>query len=306
MPFFLYANPNLLKYNLEPLLQNQESGFYPNQYSMHDLGSNFPNATGHVEGNDEYMPVEESGNMVLMAYAYAKFSGDTSYLSTHYPLLHQYSNYLIDYSLLPGVQLSTDDFAGELVNQTNLGIKGIVGLAAMREVATLAGQTADAANFSATTSDFIQRWQTYAIDPSRKHTVLSYQYRASYGLLYNTYPDMLLNLSIIPQQVFDMQSDFYPTISQIFGIPLDSRHEYTKSDWQMWTAATCSPSTRALFVTSLAYWLNQTQTGLPFSDLYDTTDGGFPQNPLIKFTARPVAGGHFSLLALQKGQGLAS
>ena len=55
MPFFLYANPELLKYNLEPLFQNQEGSFYPNEYSMHDLGSNFPNATGHVEGNDEYM-----------------------------------------------------------------------------------------------------------------------------------------------------------------------------------------------------------------------------------------------------------
>lgn len=70
MPFFLYANPNLLRYNLEPLYQNQEGGFYPNDYSMHDLGSHYPNATGHVEGDDEYMPVEESANMILMSYAY--------------------------------------------------------------------------------------------------------------------------------------------------------------------------------------------------------------------------------------------
>jgi hypothetical protein len=57
MPFFLYANSQLLKFNLEFLFQNEEGGLYPNEYSMHDLGSNFPNATGHVEGNDEYMPV---------------------------------------------------------------------------------------------------------------------------------------------------------------------------------------------------------------------------------------------------------
>lgn len=44
MPFFLYANPELLRYSLEPLFQNQESNFYPNGYSMHDLGTNFPNA----------------------------------------------------------------------------------------------------------------------------------------------------------------------------------------------------------------------------------------------------------------------
>ena len=55
IPFFLYANPELLKYILEPLFQNQEGSFYPNAYSMHDLGTHFPNATGHVEGDDEYM-----------------------------------------------------------------------------------------------------------------------------------------------------------------------------------------------------------------------------------------------------------
>jgi hypothetical protein len=190
--------------------------------------------------------VEESGNIIIMAYAYAFFTGDTDYLSTHYLLLKQFSSYLERFSLLPGVQLSTDDFAGELVNQTNLVTKGIVGLAAMREVATLVGEVADAANFSATANDFIEQWKSFAIEPSGKHTLLSYQYRSSYGLLYNTYPDLLLNLSIIPSSVFTMQSDFHPTISQIFGIPLDSRHEYTKSDWEMWTAATCSPSTRSV------------------------------------------------------------
>jgi len=134
---------------------------------------------------------------------------------------------------------------------------------------------------------------------SKTHTVLSYQYRSSYGLLYNTYPDLLLDLSIIPSYVYSMQSKFYPTISQIFGVPLDSRHEYTKSDWELWTAATCEPSTGTLFVTSLAKWINETTTNFPFTDLYDTTDGGFPQNPSILFLNRPVVGGHFSLLALQ-------
>lgn len=42
MPFFLYANPNMLRYTLNPLYYNQENNFYPNGYSMHDLGSNFP------------------------------------------------------------------------------------------------------------------------------------------------------------------------------------------------------------------------------------------------------------------------
>jgi hypothetical protein len=300
MPFFLYANPNLLRFNLEPLYQNQEGGFYPNQYSMHDLGTHFPNATGHVEGNDEYMPVEESGNMILMTYAYFKFSGDSSFIKQHYTILQQFATYLINFSLAPGLQLSTDDFAGQLVNQTNLAIKGIVGLQAMANIATIAGDLTSSQNYSSTASGFYKQWEAFAIDPSGRHTLLSYQWRSSYGLLYNTFPNMLLSLNLIPQSLYDMQSNWYPTTSQIFGIPLDNRHSYTKSDWEMWTAATCSPQTRRLFVNAIGYWLNHTDTDRPFTDLYETIDtGSYPASPSpIYFNARPVAGGHYSLLSL--------
>lgn len=68
-PFFLYTNPRWLAYLLEPLLEHQLSGQYPNQYSMHDLGIHFPNETGHADGKDEYMPVEECGDMLIMGLA---------------------------------------------------------------------------------------------------------------------------------------------------------------------------------------------------------------------------------------------
>lgn len=68
-PFFLYTNPRWLAYLLEPLIEHMLSGQYPNTYSMHDLGTHFPNATGHPDGNDEYMPVEECGNILIMGLA---------------------------------------------------------------------------------------------------------------------------------------------------------------------------------------------------------------------------------------------
>jgi len=68
-PFFLYTNPRWLAYLLEPLLEHQLSGQYPNKYSMHDLGTHFPNQTGHADGRDEYMPVEECGDMLIMGLA---------------------------------------------------------------------------------------------------------------------------------------------------------------------------------------------------------------------------------------------
>ncbi|KAI4806163.1 DUF1793-domain-containing protein, partial [Aureobasidium sp. EXF-8846] len=299
LPFYLYANPEMLRFVLNPLFYHQENGFYPNGYSMHDLGTHFPNATGHVEGNDEYMPVEESANMVLMAYAYFKFTGDTNFLSQHYAKYRQWATYVIEYSLVPAAQLSTDDFAGTLANQTNLAIKGIVGLKAMSFISGALGDLSAAANYSVTAASYYAQWEQFAIDPSDTHTMLAYQSRGSFGLLYNTYPDKLLNLGIVHESLYDMQSDWYPTISQVFGVQLDSRHTYTKSDWEMWTAATCSPSTRRLFVNALAYWLNNTSTRLAFGDLFETVGtGAYPDG--VTFIARPVAGGHYSLLALLK------
>lgn len=113
-PVFLYTNPELLLLLLKPLYEIQESGNYPNAYAMHDIGTHYPNATGHPDGNDEPMPLEECGNMVIMALAYALKSGNTTYLSDHYTKLTQWTDYLVEDAIYPANQISTDDFAGPL------------------------------------------------------------------------------------------------------------------------------------------------------------------------------------------------
>jgi hypothetical protein len=113
-PIFLYSNPELLKLVLEPLYENQEAGKYPNTYAMHDMGSNYPNATGHPDGKDEAMPLEECGNMIIMTLAYAKEAKDTDYLNEHYDILKKWTSYLVEDALYPANQISTDDFAGSL------------------------------------------------------------------------------------------------------------------------------------------------------------------------------------------------
>ncbi|KAI1210106.1 DUF1793-domain-containing protein [Annulohypoxylon truncatum] len=298
-PFFLYANPTLLKYIMQPLLELQEGDFYPNTYSTHDIGAHFPLATGHVEGTDEYMPVENSGNFILMAYAYYKFTGDARWLTQHYDLLSRFAQYLLDYSLVPAAQLSTDDFAGELANQTNLAVKGIVGLQAMSAIARVVGSS-DASLFSERAASYYEQWEDLAIDPSGRHTLLAYQWRSSWGLLYNIYFDKLLNMGLVKPHVYEMQSRWYASVSQVFGVPLDNRHHYTKSDWEIWTAATCGAGTRRLLVDAVAYWLNETSTNLPFADLYETVGQGDYPLQIDHFSARPVVGGHFALLALAK------
>ncbi|KAK5273353.1 hypothetical protein LTR40_013868, partial [Exophiala xenobiotica] len=172
------------------------------------------------------------------------------------------------------------------------------------------GQTSNASNYSTIATEYFSNWTTLAIDPSGRHTMLGYQWRSSWGLLYNIFPARLFSLPVIPESIYAMQCAWYPTVSQIFGVPLDNRHALTKSDWELWTAATCGSSTRRLFVNALAYWLNQTSTAFPFTDLYLTTDeGGYPNSDTsmtpIEFIARPVQGGLFSLLAMYAAGGSA-
>ena len=113
-PILIYTNPELLKLLLDPLFINQETGQWPNTYSIHDLGAHYPNATGHSDGNDEQQPLEECGNMLIMTLAYAQREGDTNYLSQHYNILNQWTQYLVEEALIPADQISTDDFAGAL------------------------------------------------------------------------------------------------------------------------------------------------------------------------------------------------
>lgn len=48
------------------------------------------------------------------------------------------------------------------------------------------------------------------------------------GLLYNLFGDRELGLNLVPQSVYDMQSAFYPTVEEQYGVPLDTRHDFAK------------------------------------------------------------------------------
>ncbi|CAG8400235.1 unnamed protein product [Penicillium salamii] len=297
-PIFLYSNPALLRLVLDPLFENQEAGKYPNDYSMHDMGSSYPNATGHSDGSDEKMPLEECGDMLIMTLAYSQKSGDTDYLKLHYNLLKKWTSYLVADSLYPANQISTDDFAGSLANQTNLALKGMIGIQAMAVIANKTGHPDDAANFTSIAHDYITQWQELAIakDANPPHTTLSYGDTDSHGLLYNLFADAQLGLGLVPQSVYQMQSNFYPTVANKYGVPLDTRHAYTKSDWECFAAAIASVDTRNMFLKDLATWINETPTNRPLTDLYDTESGNYPQNT---FVARPVMGGSFAPLLVR-------
>jgi hypothetical protein len=220
-PLFIYFNPDLGRLLLEPLFINQEAGNWPAAYAIHDLGV-FPNATGHNDGNAENQPLEECGNMIIMALAVAqKISGGAEYLNQHYTILKQWNDYLVVDSLIPSDQISTDDFAGSLANQTNLALKGIIGIEAMAMIANLTGHTNDAKNFTNIAHDYITKWQQLGVakatNGSLAHTTLAYGMPDTHGLLYNLYADAWVKTNIVPRSVYKMQSSFYPTIAMQYG-----------------------------------------------------------------------------------------
>ncbi|RDL40678.1 uncharacterized protein BP5553_00657 [Venustampulla echinocandica] len=372
-PFFLYTNPRWLAYVLEPLIEHQLSGQYPNDYSMHDIGSSFPNATGHPDGKDEYMPVEECGNMLIMGLAlinslkydaepasiwsaagstqYNEFGKSvfplqvdvdgmddtfggpisskgekqaTKWIKKSYKLWKQWTGYLVREALIPSNQLSTDDFAGWLANQTNLALKGILGIRAMSEISELVGETEDAKFYRKTSEVYIKKWQDeFAISRDGTHAKLAYTWYGSWTTLYNLFADSILcfhlpsrnsldsadgqkplveakrsKTAFVDERIYKIQSDWYHNVRQRYGLPLDSRHLYAKSDWEFFAVAVASKSVREEVVESIALWVNETSTDLPLTDLYDTEGtGGFPG---ISFKARPVVGGHFAFLALER------
>jgi hypothetical protein len=108
-------------------------------------------------------------------------------------------------------------------------------------------------------------------------------------------------IGFVPKHIYQMQSDWYWNVRQKYGVPLDSRHLYTKTDWEFFAAAVAAPQVRAEILELVAKWVNETETDRPLTDLHDTEhNGGFP-GP--NFFARPVVGGHFAFLTLDKACG---
>jgi hypothetical protein len=302
-PAWIYADPGYLGLLIEPLLAYAETGGWPQKFAEHDLGSAYPVASGHNNGQEEDMPVEESGNMLIMAAAYLRQVPATTgraFATAHYQILKQWADYLVANLPDPGYQNQTDDFAGSIAHSVNLAIKGIIAVAAMGQIATLAGNAADAASYRAQAAQFMPYWLANAQDPSGRHLDLTYNGNdggnGTWGTTYNAYADRLLGTGLIPASILAEQAAWYQGVSNQFGVPLQVPHSYAKSDWEMLTAAWLSdyPIKQELIDREYAY-AHTTPSRVPFSDLYDTISGD-----QVGFQARPVQGGIFALLALLK------
>ncbi len=295
MPVFLQLDPGYLGLLLAPLLDYPEHGGWPKQFAEHDLGSHYPIASGHNDGNEEDMPVEESANMLIMSAAYLKRGGPKSFATQHYAILKQWADYLVDNALDPGYQNQTDDFTGFIAHSVNLALKGIIGIGAMSIVATAAGNTADASHYLGIAQNYSGQWLTKAQDGT--HLRLAYDQPATWSLKYNGYPDTLLGLNLVPRSAATEEANWYLKHRNQFGMPLDLRHSYTKADWEMWTAAWQhdNPAVRDALIDSVYLFANTSPSRAPLTDWYDTISGR-----QVGFQARPVVGGLFALLTVTR------
>lgn len=102
----------------------------------------------------------------------------------------------------------------------------------MAQIANRTNHPTVGANYSSIAHDYISQWQTlgFALDASPPHATLSYGNNASWGLLYNLFMDKELGLGLVPQRVYDIQDGWYPGVFEEYGVPLDTRHSYTKSE----------------------------------------------------------------------------
>ncbi|MCL4793844.1 MAG: DUF4965 domain-containing protein [Bryobacteraceae bacterium] len=298
-PFMLALSPRLMAAMLDPIYQYSSLPRWRFAFAPHDLGT-YPLANGQVYGGGEQteenqMPVEESGNMLILAAALAEFSSDTAQAVRYWPVLSKWAAYLKEKGMDPENQLCTDDFAGHLARNANLSIKAIVALGAYSKLAAKLGHTAAAAEYGLAARSFAQKWMAMAADGD--HTVLAFGQPGTWSQKYNLVWDRLLGLNLFPAHLSASEVAHYKSVQKTYGLPLDNRSDYTKLDWIIWSA-TLADNQRDFeaLVAPVHRFLNESPSRVPMTDWYWTHDA-----KQRGFQARSVVGGVFIKLLTEAG-----
>ena len=284
-PMLLLLSPTLAKASIVPVLNYGASPRWKFPNAPHDLGT-YPIARGTDDGGEQ-MPVEESGNILILCDAIAKTEGSGAWVTPWWPNLSQWAQYLERYGQDPEDQLCTDDFMGHLAHNSNLSIKAIVALAAYADLCRMRGETANAKKYMALAKGFAAHW--VQVSDTGNASLLAFDKPGTWGQKYNLAWDKLLGLNVFPPSVARKEVAYYKSVMQPYGLPLDSRTRSTKADWTIWCATMADSRADFEALTDPMYaYLNETAARRPFADWYTTDDVNS-----VMFNARPVVGGVF-------------
>lgn len=290
-PLYLIYNPDLVKGMLNPIFYYSESGRWTKPFAAHDVGT-YPIATGQTYGED--MPIEESGNVLILTAAIAEIEGNADYAAQHWETLTIWTEYLKEYGLDPENQLCTDDFAGHLAHNTNLSIKAIMGIASYGKLAGMLGKTEVAEEYMQIAKEMATQWETMADDGD--HYRLTFDRPGTWSQKYNIVWDKLLGFNIFEPKIIEKEIALYKTLQNEYGLPLDNRATYTKTDWIMWTATLSGNSDDFDALIDPVYkYANETKSRVPISDWHDTKTA-----ERMNFKARSVVGGYYMKLLEDK------
>lgn len=283
-PLFLYYNPELAKGLLNHIFYYSESNKWVKPFPAHDVGT-YPLANGQTYGGD--MPVEEAGNMMVLTAAIAHIEGNAQYAEKHWDVLTTWTDYLAENGLDPDNQLCTDDFAGHFAHNVNLSIKAIMGVASYGYLADKLGKKDVADKYTSKAKEMAKEWEKMADDGD--HYRLTFDKPGTWSQKYNLVWDKILGLGIFPAEVAQKEIAYYLRKQNKYGLPLDNRETYTKTDWIIWTATlTQDQETFQKFISPLYLFMNETPDRVPMSDWV------FTDRPNQRgFQARSVVGGYY-------------
>ncbi len=290
-PLFLIYNPELQKAMMTSIFDYSLSGRWTKPFAAHDLGT-YPTANGQVYGGD--MPLEEAGNMITLAAMLCKLDGNTQYVDKYWDILKTWADYLAENGQDPENQLCTDDFAGHWAHNCNLSLKAICGVAGFAEMARMKGETAVADEYLGKARAMSKKWEETALEGD--HYRLAFDREDTWSQKYNMIWDKLWGLNLFSDEVYDREIKYYLKVQNKYGLPLDCRRDYTKSDWIMWTAGMAPDmDTFQQFVHPVYTYINETESRVPISDWSDTKTA-----KMVGFKARSVIGGYWMRVLVDK------
>ncbi len=335
MPLFLLYNTELVKGMMRPILKFSRYPVWKYDFAPHDVGS-YPICSGQLysiynyenkyhgrygEGGflsefntsfpiyllprefDAYwdhrqMPIEECANMLIMFLAVVKNDNDKIFFKVNRDLCDKWVEYLVKYGLKPENQLCTDDFAGHSANNINLAIKATVAIACYAQLLKYVDEQDLYVKYRKIAENYAKEISDFSV--GKTHIPMTWDDgEETFSLKYNFAFDKALGLNLFSQKIYEKEVDYYITKLEKYGVPLDNRATYTKSDWICWVAyLTEDIEKKKKLIAPINKYLKETADRIPFSDWYETVCDSFTpiDQSNIYFKARSVQGGLYILL----------